>query len=611
MKVMIVESPKKAKLLSGWLGDGWQVLASLGHIRDLPTRALGVDVTADFRPTYQVPAAKSRLVARLVKALKGATAVYLATDPDREGEAIAWHLLQVAALADNIPVYRVRFNAITQAAVKAALAKPQTLDANLIEAQQARRLVDRLVGYLASPLACKALDGRFSAGRVQSVALRLVVERERAIAVFKPRPFQTLAVHLRTAEGTRFVVDLAAIKGMDTQFTNAAPLRKLVQRLQNATFWVAKADTRSVSRKPAPPFTTSSLQQAAADRLGLTPARTMGVAQLLYEAGRITYHRTDAVQVAPEAQTAARELIVQHYGEDYLPSEAPTYIRRGASIQGAHEAIRPVTVADLPDDKATGDGAQLYALIWQRFVASQMIAARDRVQTIQVAAGSTSDKPLPLRLQARTRQPEFDGFRRVYAVDEEDENTTTLPAVVVGQPLTWEKPAVASHQTRAPARYTPATLIAALERSGVGRPATYASMVQVIQEKGYVTCKGKQFQPTPDGERLLDFLTTYFDDVIDVNYTADLEAQLDRIASGQMTRHDVLRDFWTTFQPGIVASTAAVSDVATGATCPTCGSDLVIRHGAHGRFVGCSSFPDCTHTQAVQPLHLQPRADAP
>jgi DNA topoisomerase I len=549
-------------------------------------------------------------VARLVKALKGASAVYLATDPDREGEAIAWHILQVADLDDAIPVYRVRFNAITAAAVKAALQHPQTLDVDLVEAQQARRLVDRLVGYLASPLACKALDGRFSAGCVQSVALRLVVEREREIAAFTPHPYQTLSVQLQTADGAPLMADLSAIKGMDTQFTNAAPLRKLVQRLQTAQFWVTQAETKTVKRQPAPPFTTSSLQQAAADRLDFTPARTMQVAQILYEAGRITYHRTDALHVAPEAQQAAREIIAQQYGDDYRPPEAPTYIRKAAAVQGAHEAIRPVKVDDLPDDNGDGDGAKLYALIWQRFVASQMAAARDRVQVIQIAAGALTDKPLPLRLQARAQQPDFDGFRRVYAT-EDDDTAAALPAVAVGQPLTWEKPLVANHKTRAPARYTPASLIAALERAGVGRPATYASMVQVIQDKGYVTCKKRQFRPTEQGERLLDFLTTYFDAVIDVHYTADLEAQLDRIAAGDMTRHALLRDFWTTFQPGITASTAHITDVVIDTPCPTCGGELVMRHGARGSFLGCSNFPQCTHTQAAQPLHLQPKADAP
>ena len=485
MKLVIVESPAKSKKIAGFLGSGWRVEACLGHVRDLPEPELGVEVAADFRPTYAVLPGKGNMVKKLLKAIKDAEAVYVATDPDREGEAIAWHLLKLANLPKDKPVYRALFHAITQDAVREAVAHPRALDVNLVEAQQARRIVDRLVGYLASPLAAKALDGKFSAGRVQSVCLRLVVEREREIETFKPETFWTLALRL-DADGTEFTAKLHRVKGADSTFKPREPLDKLVALLQTAQVWVGKAGRSVKSRNPLPPFTTSSLQQAASKGLGLSPDKTMALAQTLYEQGWITYMRTDGVSIAPEAQTAARDYITREHGADYLPPETPTYTVKSANAQEAHEAIRPTDVNRRSND-VDGDGAALYALIWKRFVASQMSPALYTVTGAVIYAGKTLGQPFPLEFRAQGRSLLFDGFLTVYEEpadegEEQDEATGMLPPLKDNQSLKLVAPQVEDHQTRAPARYTEAALVQALEQRGIGRPSTYANMVKPMRQ---------------------------------------------------------------------------------------------------------------------------------
>jgi DNA topoisomerase-1 len=559
VKLVIVESPAKAKQIAGYLGEGWRVEACRGHVADLPDDALGVEVDADFRATYTVLPGNGNLVKRLQKAIREAEAIYVATDPDREGEAIAWHLLRLAQVGKNKPVYRAAFHAITQAAVRDAIAHPRPLDLNLVEAQQTRRIVDRLVGYLASPLAAKALAGRFSAGRVQSVCLRLVVEREREIANFITQSYWTLALDLK-ADGIPFTVKLHQIQGAEPSFPTREPLDKLAALLGGSQIWVGRAGKALRQRPPLPPFTTAALQQAAAKGLGLSPERTMMLAQTLYEAGWITYHRTDGGAVAPEAQVAAREHINQSYGADYLPPEPPTYTAKSANAQEAHEAIRPTDVNRLPDD-VEGDGAVLYALIWRRFVASQMSPAIYTVTGAQVYAGKQVEQPFPLEFRAQGRTLQFDGFLKVYEepTDEDDDplSDSPLPDLHEGQMLTLVAPQIAEHQTRAPARYTEAALIATLERQGVGRPSTYATMLKTVKERGYVRLTQKRFVPTDDGLRLCDFLTAHFAEAVAVDYTARLEAQLDAVASGERTRLAVLRDFWAAFQPQLQAAAAA------------------------------------------------------
>ncbi len=558
MKLVIVESPAKSKKIAGFLGSGWRVEACLGHVRDLPEAELGVEVAADFRPTYEVLPGKGNVVKKLLKAIKDAEAVYVATDPDREGEAIAWHLLKLANVPKDKPVYRALFHAITRDAVREAVAHPRALDVYLVEAQQARRIVDRLVGYLASPLAAKALDGKFSAGRVQSVCLRTVVEREREIAGFTPETFWTLALKL-VADGMEFTAKLHRVKGADSTFKTREPLDKLVTLLQTAQVWVGKAGRSVKARNPLPPFTTSSLQQAASKGLGLSPDKTMALAQTLYEQGWITYMRTDGVSIAPEAQTAARDYIAREQGADYLPPETPTYTVKTANAQEAHEAIRPTDVNHLPNS-VDGDGAALYALIWKRFVASQMSPALYTVTGSVIYAGKVPGQPFPMEFRAQGRSLLFDGFLKVYEEpadegEEGNEETGMLPPLKDNQSLKLVVPQLEDHQTRAPARYTEAALVQALEQRGIGRPSTYASMVKTVKDKGYVKVSQKRLVPTENGIALCDFLTAHFADVLAYDYTARLEESLDRIALGDTTRLEVLRAFWEGFNPQLGKAT--------------------------------------------------------
>jgi len=485
MKLIIVESPAKSKKIAGFLGQGWRVEACRGHIRDLPEAELGVDVAADFRPTYEVLPGKGNLVKRLLKAIKDAEAVYVATDPDREGEAIAWHLLKLANVAKDKPIYRAAFTAITKDAVQHTLAHPRPLDVHLVEAQQARRIIDRLVGYLVSPLAAKALDGKFSAGRVQSVCLRLVVEREREIAGFTPETYWTLALKL-AADGPEFTAKLHRVKGADSAFQTREPLDKVSALLSTAQVWVGKAGRTVQARHPLPPFTTSTLQQSASKGLGLSPDKTMALAQTLYEQGWITYMRTDGVSVAPEARDAARDYIARECGTDYLPPEPPTYTVKTANAQEAHEAIRPTDVNRPPND-ADGDGAALYALIWKRFVASQMAPALYTVSGAVIYAGKAQGQPFPMEFRALGRSRLFDGCLRVYEEPADEGETTeddhqALPPLKDNQLLQLVAPLLEEHQTRAPVRYTEAALVQALEQRGIGRPSTYASMVKHMQQ---------------------------------------------------------------------------------------------------------------------------------
>lgn len=619
MKLVIVESPVKSKRIAGYLGEGWQVEACRGHVRDLPETELGVSIEQDFRPQYQVLPGKSNLVKKLAKAIRAADEVYLATDPDREGEAIAWHLLALAGDLKGKPVFRAVFNAITESAVKAALAEPRPLDAALVEAQQSRRVVDRLVGYLVSPLACKALDGRLSAGRVQSVALRLVVEREREIEGFTVETYWTVRAVLE-ADGRWFDARLHRLKDTDVKFNAREQAEKLVGLLNDVSFWVGKAGQTLKLRNPLPPFTTSSLQQAAAKGLGLSPEKTMTLAQTLYEQGLITYHRTDGVSVAPEAQAAAREVIGREYGDVYLPPIPPTYQTKAANAQEAHEAIRPADVARMPGD-ADGDGAKLYALVWQRFMASQMTPARYTLTAALIHAGKSRERPFPLVFKAQGRELTFDGFLRVYEepddVDVEGEDESGgVPALKEGQALTLLDLSIDEAQTRPPARFSEAALVQALEKHGVGRPSTYASMVAVIKSKQYVALKQKWLVPTDTGVRLCDFVVERFPKVFDVGYTARLEAALDRVAAGEVSRLDLLSTFWRGFQPQLKTATEyALAQVkvrpkakAIGEACPECGGDLIERQGSQGAFIGCASYPTCSYTRNLEykPLVLHP-----
>ncbi|MCD4685051.1 MAG: type I DNA topoisomerase [Anaerolineae bacterium] len=615
-KLLIVESVAKTSKISSFLGSGWRVEATRGHVRDLPKDTLGVEVSVDFRPDYHVLPRQANTVRRLLKAIREAEAVYVATDPDREGEAIAWHMLQLADLPPDKPVYRVTFTAITAAAVQAAIESPRSLDINLIEAQQTRRIVDRLVGYLVSPVACQALDGRYSAGRVQSACLRLVVERERAIAAFTSETYWTLDAHLK-ADAGEFIARLRTIKDQTVERLSHEQVQSLTAGLTNAVFWVGSVRHGEQRRNPAPPFTTSTLQQAASQALELSPERTMQIAQRLYEAGQITYHRTDGVDVAPEAQRAALQYIARTFGGDYVPNKPHSYQAKTKHAQEAHEAIRPADVARVPD-QVDGDGAALYALIWQRFVASQMAPARYAAQVVEILAGKTLEQPYPLSFQAKGRSLTFDGFLKVYQAppdpDAEVETESDLPFLSESTALNridWQP---VERQTKAPKRFTEASLVRELERLGVGRPSTYASMVQTVKGREYVKLQKKRLRPTETGTTLCDFLAAHFPDLFAPPYTARLEEALDAVARGEVTHLDVLRSFWADFaaQLGTAGRAAQQSQVQrpspqlTGETCPACGGDLVERSGKHGTFTGCMNYPDCCYTRGVehQPITL-------
>lgn len=620
-KLMLVESPRKVRALSGYLGAEWRVEATRGHVRDLPQDRLGIEVEKDFRPLYEVPPQQANTVRRLIKAMSEAEAVYVATDPDREGEAISWHILQLADLPPNKPVYRVTFTAITESAVKAALACPRPLDINLIEAQQTRRIVDRLVGYLVSPLACQVLDGRYSAGRVQSACLRLVVERERQIAAFTSETYWTLDAHLGTDTG-EFDVRLSVIKGQKVERLSREQVEKFIGGMQNAAFWVGQIVQDHQIRRPQPPFTTSTLQQVANSALGLSPDRTMQIAQNLYEAGLITYHRTDGVSTAPEAVEATRRLIASTYGGDYVPNQPSVYEAKAKHAQEAHEGIRPADVAHLPQE-VEGDGAALYTLIWKRFIASQMAPARYAVQTVPVWVGKTMGQPYPLLFQAKGRSLIFDGFLKVYQEppepDAEPEADTSLPSLKEGAALHLVKWLPVERHTQALPRFTEASLVRELERLEIGRPSTYASIVQTLKERAYVAVDHKRLLPTETGIQLCDFLNTHFSELFAASYTAQLEAALDTVAHGETTRLSVLQAFWTNFVALLGAAGRASQQQAQsrhqpptviGETCPACGGDLVERSGAHGKFISCMNYPDCAYTRGLEhkPILLHSRS---
>jgi DNA topoisomerase-1 len=607
-RLLLVESPAKQKRIAAILGAGWRVEATRGHVRDLPQDSLGIEVNDDFRPQYEILPRQANTVKRLLKAIHEAEAVYVGCDADREGEAIAWHVLQLADLPPDKPVYRIAFTAITESAVKAAIAAPRPLDVSLVEAQQARRIVDRLVGYLVSPLACRALEGHYSAGRVQSACLRLVVERERQIADFAPETYWTLDAQL-AADSGEFAARLYSVKGQRIERLNTDRVAALTGGLKEAVFWVGTIQTGEQARHPAPPFTTSAMQQAASQALGLSPERTMQVAQRLYEAGQITYHRTDGADVAPEAQDAARRFIAQTCGGDYVPNEPPVYQAKARHAQEAHEAIRPTDVMRLPQE-VEGDGAGLYALIWRRFVASQMAPARYAVQMVEVLAGKTHDLPYPLSFRVKGRTLVFDGFLKVYQdppdPDAEPEENPVLPPLFEGAALRLVGWLPVERQTQAPPRFTEASLVRELEQLGIGRPSTYASMVQTLKQRGYVTLRSRRLVPSESGIALCDFLTDHFPDLFAAGYTAHLENALDAVAHGDTTRLAVLNAFWADFTPQLQAAGKAIQPaksqqpVLTGETCPACGGDLVERSGKHGRFTGCANYPDCGYTRGLE-----------
>ncbi len=617
-KLVIVESPAKARTVGRFLGKGYTVKASVGHVRDLLRSQLSVDLENQFSPKYRVPNEKRQVVKELKALAKNAEEVYLATDPDREGEAIAWHLMEAAEINPKT-MRRVVFHEITEPAVEEAFAHPRSINMDLVNAQQARRVLDRLVGYNLSPLLWRKVRGRLSAGRVQSVALRLVVEREREIEAFVPVEYWSVAAEFLPEGGkATYIAKLARVDSEEPVLGSQDEVNPLLADMEGALYRISKIKRGERRRNPSPPFTTSTLQQEASRRLGYTARRTMALAQQLYEGidvgeggavGLITYMRTDSTNVAEMAQVEARQFIANRYGEGFLPKEMPKYKTKARGAQEAHEAIRPTSVSRQPEslkDYLSRDQFRLYQLIWQRFVASQMSAAIYDTLSVEVS-GVTQGHEYLLRASGSTIR--FLGYLVVYeeAKDEdvtpEEEETRIPPDLEEGQAQKLVQLLPEQHFTQPPPRYTEATLVRTLEENGIGRPSTYAPILSTLQQRGYVIRDGRRLTPTETGMLVNDLITEHFPNIVDVNFTANMEAELDLIASGEQGWVDVISEFYKPFAVQVEKAEERIPEMKAGLepigrACPECGHDLVIRWGRYGKFISCSNFPDCRHTEA-------------
>jgi len=657
-KLVIVESPAKARTVGRFLGKDYAVRASVGHIRDLPANRMGVDIENDFEPHYVIPVSKKEVVRELRQEAQKASAVYLATDPDREGEAISWHLVHALGRAiGRQPVHRVEFHEITQSAVQHAFAHPREIDMQRVDAQQARRILDRLVGYSLSPLLREKLERKqLSAGRVQSVALRLVVEREREIQAFVPVEYWSLAAELAkreerpkdkpfdpstglragSAQGKRqsFIARLHRLRGEEPDLKNETDAMAIVEALESAIWIVTRVKEGTRQRRPSPPFTTSTMQQEASRRLGFGAQRTMSVAQQLYqgialgdegEVGLITYMRTDSVNVAEAAQKEARGYIHDRFGEKFLPEKPPVYKTKAKGAQEAHEAIRPTSVWREPKaikKYLSRDQYRLYNLIWQRFVASQMAPAIFDTMSVDIAAvpqAMLQDSQVP---DAQLRKPDylfratgsrvrFQGFLVVYqeTPDEDAPPDETmgemLPPLAEKELLDLLRLLPEQHFTQPPPRYTEATLIRTLEELGIGRPSTYAPTMATLQARNYVERLDGRLHPTELGFIVTDLLVAHFSEIMDVGFTARMEEDLDRIATGGQEWRPMIRDFYGSFHQVLERAKAEMPTVPrtppqpTGELCPECGGTLLFKTGRFGRFVGCSNYPKCRFSRPI------------
>jgi DNA topoisomerase-1 len=622
MKLVIVESPTKARKLSSYLGDDFVIEASVGHVRDLPKKKLGVDVDHDFEPEYTTVSGKKKVISELRKQAKKAKEVYLAMDPDREGEAIAWHVQHLLDGNGN-HFHRATFNQITKDAVLAAIDKPGKISMDLVDAQQARRVMDRLVGYKVSPVLWKKVRRGLSAGRVQSVALRLIVEREREIEAFDPEEYWEIEVGLNTEdkkftvfeEGSTkkelpaniFVAQVKKVAGKKYEPKKEAEVKPVLEVLDKGDYQITKIEQKDRQRYSLPPFTTSTLQQAAANRLGYSAKQTMAVAQQLYENGVITYHRTDSFNMAGSAITAARKLIASKHGQQYVPEKKRVFAKKSKSAQEAHEAIRP-TVAELEPnflrEKNPGLSARhekLYDLIWRRFIASQMAPARYKQTKAMIEAKHQQEI---VELQANGSIQEFAGWTILFA----NRSDVILPELKEGQTVYQADLNPMQKFTQPPARYNDASLVKELEKRGIGRPSTYASIISVILDRGYVDRQEKRFWATTIGKVVSDFLLKHFPGIMDYDFTAEMEEDLDRIALGKKAWKKVVKNFYSPLADKIEdvekhADRAEIPVEKTGETCPDCGQkeggEIVIREGKYGKFRSCSRFPDCKFTENI------------
>ena len=611
--LVIVESPSKAKTIGKYLGSGYEVVASMGHVRDLPKSKLGVDVEHGFQPDYQPIKGKEETITALKKAAKKSGKVYLATDPDREGEAISWHLKELLNIPDE-KTYRVTFNEITKKVVNESIAAPRAIDQNLVDAQQARRILDRIVGYELSPLLWKKIRRGLSAGRVQSVATRLVVEREEEIRAFQPQEYWSIQVDLERVRpnlGGFQAMFYGREKKMELHSQEEA--EAIVAEVSAAPFSVSKVKRQEKLRNPAPPFTTSTLQQEASRKLNMTPAHTMSIAQQLYEGvditgegtvGLITYMRTDSLRLSEEAIAAAKGFIETRYGKQYYPPQARHYKTKG-SAQDAHEAIRPSDVNLVPDEikkDLTSEQYKLYKLIWSRFLACQMASAvYDSVSIEAQSAGYT--------FRASHSELKFSGFTAVYEEGKDDEDEapqSPLPDLKEGEDLNLKKADKQQHFTQPPARYSEATLIRALEEKGIGRPSTYAPTISTILNREYVVKEGRALRPTPLGEVVTGLMKDKFQDIVDPTFTAQMEEELDKVEEGSVDWKKVLSAFYDDFEAELHKAEQEldgerikVPDEVSEEICPQCGRNLVIKSGRFGRFLACPGWPECDFTMPL------------
>ena len=601
--LVIVESPAKASTIEKYLGKAeYLVKATMGHLRDLPKSQFGIDVDNGFEPKYITVRGKTALVKELHKLAGQAKKVYLATDPDREGEAIAWHLATLLNIEPK-DACRIEFNEITKNAVVEAIQHARKIDDDMVNAQQARRILDRIVGYKLSPLLWKKVRRGLSAGRVQSVTVRLICDREREIEAFEVTEYWSIHVVLQKHDSSMiFEAELVAVEGKKIQISNEEQAENIKNELMKGIFQVGEVKRRDRQRKPYPPFITSSLQQDASHKLGFSAKKTMMLAQQLYEAGHITYMRTDSTRVSAVAQTEAREWVQNHLGLAYLPGTAPQYAKKSA--QDAHEAIRPSVPgvsADQLADSISRDQKRLYELIWKRFIASQMKPALFDTVTVEIKAGKYG-------LRASGSVLKFPGFMAVYSDAAENgakqDNERTLPSVDVGEELLGQDVRPVQHFTEPPPRFTEAALIKLLEEKGIGRPSTYAPTIDTIQARGYVTKTDKKFQPTPLGFIVIDLLKEHFPAIVDIGFTAAMENNLDEIVQGEVDWRKLLEAFYGPFIETIgrvekEAARVKVPEEITDIACENCGAPMAVKHGRFGSFLGCTKFPECRTTRPI------------
>lgn len=609
--LVIVESPAKAKTIGKFLGKGYKITASMGHVRDLPKSQMGVDIENNFEPKYITIRGKGDLIAKLKKEAKNADKIYLATDPDREGEAISWHLANILNIDENDKC-RITFNEITKNAVKNAIKSPRKIDLNLVDAQQARRVLDRIVGYKISPLLWKKVKKGLSAGRVQSVATRLISDREEEIENFVPEEYWTIEAKLSQIKGkAAFNAKFYGNAQGKIELSDESTVNGIIGEIEGKKFVVTKVKKSEKKRTPAPPFITSTMQQEAARKLGFTTKKTMMVAQQLYEGveikghgamGLVTYIRTDSTRVSVEAQNEAREYIKEKYGDSFVPPEIRVYKNKSAS-QDAHESIRPTYVKFNPDeikDSLTNEQYKLYKLIWERFVASQMSSAVYDTLSVDIAVGDYVFK-------AAGSKVKFPGFMSVYIEGRDDDGESddvNIPALEEGEALDLKKLDPKQHFTQPPPRYTEATLVKTLEEKGIGRPSTYAPTITTILARGYVEKEKKFLYPTELGKIVTDIMKNNFKDIVDIQFTAQLENMLDEVEVGGKKWVEIMKEFYKDFSAVLSEAEESIGQVeipveVSDVICEKCGKNMVVKMGRFGKFLACPGFPECWNSKPI------------